>query len=73
MTFVSPRVLPPGLPAWLDELAARGCITLARNRFNLGFIETCNRGLRARRGHDVVLFDAQPKAGGLNEYGLAAY
>jgi len=27
----------------------------------------------ARHGHEVVLFDAQPKAGGLNEYGLASY
>jgi dihydropyrimidine dehydrogenase (NAD+) subunit PreT len=27
----------------------------------------------ARQGHDVVIFDAKPKAGGLNEYGLAAY
>ncbi|MEO5659710.1 MAG: NAD(P)-dependent oxidoreductase [Polaromonas sp.] len=27
----------------------------------------------ARLGHDVVVFDANPKAGGLNEYGLAAY
>jgi dihydropyrimidine dehydrogenase (NAD+) subunit PreT len=27
----------------------------------------------ARQGHDVVLFDARPKAGGLNEYGLASY
>ena len=24
-------------------------------------------------GHDVVMFDARPKAGGLNEYGIAAY
>jgi dihydropyrimidine dehydrogenase (NAD+) subunit PreT len=24
-------------------------------------------------GHDVVLFDARPKPGGLNEYGIAAY
>lgn len=48
----------PGLPAWLDELAARRRITLARNRFNLGFIETCNRGLRARPGHDVLLLNA---------------
>jgi glutamate synthase (NADPH/NADH) small chain len=24
-------------------------------------------------GHDVVVFDAKPKAGGLNEYGIAAY
>ncbi len=27
----------------------------------------------ARHGHDVVVMDARPKAGGLNEYGLAAY
>lgn len=27
----------------------------------------------AMKGHDVVVFDAQPKAGGLNEYGIAAY
>ncbi len=32
----------------------------------------CAHGL-ARRGHEVVLFDAQAKAGGLNEYGIAAY
>ncbi len=27
----------------------------------------------ARLGHAVVVYDAQPKAGGLNEYGLASY
>ncbi|MFN0114552.1 MAG: NAD(P)-dependent oxidoreductase [Paracoccaceae bacterium] len=27
----------------------------------------------AMRGHDVTVFDARPKAGGLNEYGIAAY
>ncbi len=27
----------------------------------------------ALRGHGVTLFDARPKAGGLNEYGIAAY
>ena len=27
----------------------------------------------ARLGHDVVIFDANLKAGGLNEYGLASY
>lgn len=32
----------------------------------------CAVGL-ARRGHDVVLHDAQAKGGGLNEYGLASY
>lgn len=32
----------------------------------------CAFGL-AQRGHEVVLHDARPKGGGLNEYGLAAY
>ncbi|HVO07250.1 MAG TPA: NAD(P)-dependent oxidoreductase [Burkholderiaceae bacterium] len=32
----------------------------------------CAHGL-AQRGHAVVLFDARPKLGGLNEYGIAAY
>lgn len=27
----------------------------------------------AAKGHDVTLFDARPKAGGLNEYGIATY
>lgn len=27
----------------------------------------------AMHGHDVVIFDARPKIGGLNEYGIAAY
>lgn len=27
----------------------------------------------AMLGHDVVIYDARPKAGGLNEYGIAAY
>ena len=27
----------------------------------------------ARYGHDVVVFEAKPKSGGLNEYGIAAY
>ena len=27
----------------------------------------------AMRGHEVVVFDARPKIGGLNEYGIAAY
>lgn len=27
----------------------------------------------AMRGHDVIVFEARPKGGGLNEYGIAAY
>jgi glutamate synthase (NADPH/NADH) small chain len=33
---------------------------------------TCAHQL-ALQGHDVVLLDARPKLGGLNEYGLASY
>ncbi|MET0211078.1 MAG: NAD(P)-dependent oxidoreductase [Burkholderiaceae bacterium] len=32
----------------------------------------CAHGL-ARQGHDVLLYEARPKLGGLNEYGLASY
>ena len=32
----------------------------------------CAHGL-ARRGHDVTVFEARPRPGGLNEYGIAAY
>jgi dihydropyrimidine dehydrogenase (NAD+) subunit PreT len=32
----------------------------------------CAHGL-ARHGHDVTIFEVQPKPGGLNEYGIAAY
>jgi dihydropyrimidine dehydrogenase (NAD+) subunit PreT len=32
----------------------------------------CAHGL-ARRGHDVVIFEARDKGGGLNEYGIASY
>jgi len=33
---------------------------------------SCAHGL-ARLGHDVTVFEAKPKLGGLNEYGIAAY
>lgn len=33
---------------------------------------SCAHGL-AREGHDVVVFEAREKSGGLNEYGIAAY
>jgi glutamate synthase (NADPH/NADH) small chain len=33
---------------------------------------SCAHGL-ARNGHEVTVYDAKPKPGGLNEYGIAAY
>lgn len=43
------------LVMWLENLAAAGRITLLHNAFNLGFIETVNRGLRAGRCDAVML------------------
>lgn len=48
----------PALSAWLDTLAESGRITLLRNRYNLGFIEATNRGLRHHPTHDVILLNA---------------
>ncbi|HZX27773.1 MAG TPA: glycosyltransferase [Telluria sp.] len=48
----------PLLSAWLDRLAAAQRIVLLRNRRNLGFIETVNRGMRALPGHDPLLLNA---------------
>lgn len=48
----------PALAAWLDQLAATGAIMLLRNRFNLGFIESVNRGLKQGGAADVLLLNA---------------
>ncbi|ATQ78173.1 hypothetical protein CR152_29405 [Massilia violaceinigra] len=48
----------PALAAWLDAEHAAGRIGLLRNRYNLGFVESVNRGLRQLPGHDVLLLNA---------------
>lgn len=48
----------PALSAWLDSLAECGKIILLRNTYNLGFIESSNRGLGQNTEHDVVLLNA---------------
>jgi GT2 family glycosyltransferase len=48
----------PALSAWLDQLHARGLITLLRNQHNLGFIETTNRGLRCHPEHDAIFLNS---------------
>ena len=48
----------PALSKWLVSLAQAGHITLLRNRHNLGFIESSNRGLRHNRLHDALLLNA---------------
>jgi len=46
------------LARYLCALDDNGCITLLRNRANLGFTASANRGLNACEGHDVVLLNA---------------
>lgn len=49
----------PRVAALLDDLAASGAIELIRNRLNLGFAASVNRGLERRQpGEDVVLLNA---------------
>lgn len=50
----------PSISNWLENLAADDKIILLRNAYNLGFIETVNRGLRhaMRLDADVLLLNA---------------
>ncbi|HTD38715.1 MAG TPA: glycosyltransferase, partial [Candidatus Limnocylindrales bacterium] len=48
----------PALAAALDELAARGRITLLRNEENLGFVRSANRGIELHPDRDVVLLNS---------------
>lgn len=48
----------PALRAWLEQLAQQKRCVLIRNQYNLGFVETTNRGLRHHPMHDVVLLNA---------------
>lgn len=48
----------PALSTWLAQLAREGRITLLRNRYNLGFIETVNRGLSYHADRDALLLNA---------------
>lgn len=54
----------PELSTWLDGLAQQGKITLLRNHFNLGFIETVNRGMRAQPNCDVLMLNADTSVHG---------
>ena len=48
----------PALSAWLADQAGAGRLTLLRNLYNLGFIDTVNRGLRHCASEDVLLLNA---------------
>jgi len=59
----------PGAPLFTRAPATGKCVAVVGGG-PAGL--ACAHGL-ARRGHAVVLFDARPRLGGLNEYGIAAY
>lgn len=63
------------LSAALNRLAASGTITLVRNRRNLGFPRSANRGMALHRERDVVLLnsDVEVYAGWLGRLQAAAY
>jgi GT2 family glycosyltransferase/glycosyltransferase involved in cell wall biosynthesis len=72
---VDDRSPDPKLAAWLKTLAAAGKIVLLRNRRNLGFVASVNRGMDAAGDHDVVLLnsDTEVPAGWLGRLAAQAY
>jgi GT2 family glycosyltransferase len=72
---VDDRSPEPALSAWLDTLAAAGRITLVRNRRNLGFVASVNRGIEAAGTHDVALLnsDTEVPHGWLRRLAAQAY
>ncbi|MBB3951470.1 NAD(P)-dependent oxidoreductase [Aureimonas jatrophae] len=67
--FATDRVLETGDHPF-DRAPETGCRVAVVGAGPAGL--SCAHRL-AMLGHDVTLFDARPKAGGLNEYGIAAY
>ncbi|MGD0431983.1 MAG: glycosyltransferase, partial [Acetobacteraceae bacterium] len=65
----------PKLSAWLDRLAKSGAITLLRNKRNLGFVASVNRGMRHARDRDVALLnsDTEVPSGWLRRLRAQAY
>lgn len=49
---------------YLEGMAAQGHINLLRNTYNLGFIESCNRGMRLHPGCDCLLLNADTQVCG---------
>jgi len=72
---VDDRSPEAALSAWLDTLAASGRITLLRNRRNLGFVASVNRGIAAAGTADVALLnsDTEVPHGWLRRLAAQAY
>lgn len=67
--FATDRVIPAGIHPF--ERAAQTGKTIAVLGAGPAGLACAHR--LAMYGHDVTVFDARPKAGGLNEFGIAAY
>ncbi len=65
----------PALRAWLRGLAKTGEIVLLRNKTNLGFVASANRGMAQAGRRDVVLLnsDTEVPPGWLRRLRAAAY
>jgi GT2 family glycosyltransferase/glycosyltransferase involved in cell wall biosynthesis len=65
----------PALTAWLGKLAAKRQIVLLRNKKNLGFVASVNRGIREAGANDVVLLnsDTEVPPGWLPRLAAQAY
>lgn len=72
---VDDRSPEPALSAWLDKLAAERRIVLLRNRRNLGFVASANRGMQQAAPRDVVLLnsDTEVPAGWLQRLAAQVY
>jgi GT2 family glycosyltransferase len=58
IVVIDDRTPDEQLRALLDELAAKGVITLIRNAENLGFVESVNAGMRQHDDRDVILLNS---------------
>jgi GT2 family glycosyltransferase/glycosyltransferase involved in cell wall biosynthesis len=65
----------PRLAAWLGKLAGSGRVKLLRNRRNLGFVASMNRGMEEAGTHDVALLnsDTEVPRGWLRRLTAQAY
>ncbi|MSP02010.1 MAG: glycosyltransferase [Acetobacteraceae bacterium] len=72
---VDDRSPEPKLSAWLATLAKSGAIVLLRNKTNLGFVASVNRGMTRAGDHDVVLLnnDTEVPPGWLRRLQAHAY
>ncbi len=58
LIVIDDRSPEPKLSAWLDRLDGTAGVRVLRNKRNLGFVGSTNRGIEAAGRHDVVLLNS---------------